>query len=164
MKKTVALLLAACLALALCGCSREDGTAMFYYTRYPDDYLYGMENGVIAGEYRDITSHSDDLKYLLTLYFHGPTLETLRTPFPSGMGLYSVEWSGNTLVIETTSSLTVLTGTDLTLACACLAKTCFSLTDAEAVTIYAGGLGYISMTLTRDSLILYDNTPIPTNE
>ena len=55
-----------------------------------------------------------------------------------------------------------LTGTDLTLACACLARTCFSLTDAESVTISSEGLGFVSMTLTRSSLLLVDETPIPT--
>ena len=67
----------------------------------------------------------------------------------------------NTLIIELTPSLTVLNGTDLTLACACLAKTCFALSDAQAVTISAQGLGFVSMTLTRDSLLLADDTPIP---
>ena len=159
--KRIALLLFAALVLSLAGCAQADDTTAFYYTRYEDAYAYGMENAVIAPEYRQITGHGGDLKYLLTLYFHGPTMEYLRSPFPSGIGLRSVAHVGNTLVIELTPSLTVLNGTDLSLACACLAKTCFGLSDAEAVTISAQGLGFVSMTLTRDSLMLSDDTPIP---
>ena len=59
------------------------------------------------------------------------------------------------------ASLTLLSGVDLTLACACLARTCFSLTDAQSVTISSEGLGFVSMTLTRDSLVLSDDTPLP---
>ena len=55
----------------------------------------------------------------------------------------------------------MLGGTDLTLACACLAQTCFGLSQAESVSISAEGLGIVSMTLTRSSLLLADDTPIP---
>ena len=162
MRKIIALTLAAFLLIGLTGCLETTDTATFYYTRFEDSYLYGMDNAVIAGEYRDVTGHSGDLKYLLTLYFHGPTTEYLRSPFPSGMVLRTVERQGDTVHVALSSSLTMLTGTDLTLACACLARTCFSLTDAQSVTISSDGLGFVSMTLTRDSLLLVDDTPIPT--
>ena len=161
MRKIIALMLAAVLLLGLTGCLQATDTAAFYYARYEDSYLYGMDNAVIAGEFRDITGHRGDLKYLLTLYFHGPTMEYLRSPFPSGLVLRSVEQDGSNLHVELSASLTMLTGTDLTLACACLAQTCFSLTEAETVTIASEGLGFVSMTLTRDSLLLADDTPIP---
>ena len=161
MRKIIALVLAALLLMGLTGCVDSADTAVFYYSRYDNAYLYGQDNAVIAGEYRDVTGHRQDLKYLLTLYFHGPTMEHLRSPFPSGMSLRSVERRQGTLYVELSASLTMLTGTDLTLACACLAKTCFALTDAEAVTISAHGLGFVSMTLTRDSLMLSDDSPIP---
>ena len=161
MKRLFLLILAALLALSLLGCTQTTSDAVFYYTRSPDSYLYGQSDGVIAGEYRDITGHDGDLKYLLTLYFHGPTLEYLRSPFPSGISLRSVERTGGNLSVELSASLTMLTGTDLTLACACLAQTCFTLTDAQSVTISSEGLGFVSITLTRDSLMLTDTTPIP---
>ena len=161
MRKIIALLLAAVLLLGVFGCTQTMDTAVFYYTRYEDSYLYGQENAVIASEYRDITGHAGDLKYLLTLYFHGPTMEALTSPFPSGMGLRSVELVDDTLFIELSSSLTMLGSTDLTLACACLAQTCFGLCEAQSVSISAEGLGIVSMTLTRDSLLLADDTPIP---
>ena len=162
MRKIIALTLAVLLLIGLTGCIAIDETATFYYARFEDSYLYGMDNAVIAGEYRDVSGHSGDLKYLLTLYFHGPTTEYLRSPFPSGMVLRAVERQGDTVHVALSSSLTMLTGTDLTLACACLARTCFSLTEAESVTISSEGLGFVSMTLTRDSLLLVDDTPIPT--
>ena len=162
MRKIIALALAILLMVSLTGCIDTGDTATFYYTRFEDSYLYGMDNAVIAGEYRDIAGHSGDLKYLLTLYFHGPTTEYLCSPFPSGMVLRSVERQGDTVHVALSASLTMLTGTDLTLACACLARTCFSLTDAQSVTISSEGLGFVSMTLTRDSLLLVDDTPIPT--
>ena len=162
MRKIIALALAILLVVSLTGCIDTGDTATFYYTRFEDSYLYGMDNAVIAGEYRDVAGHSGDLKYLLTLYLHGPTMEFLHSPFPSGLVLRSVEQDGSNLHVELSASLTMLTGTDLTLACACLARTCFSLTDAQSVTISSDGLGFVSMTLTRDSLLLVDDTPIPT--
>ena len=162
MRKIIALTLAVLLLIGLTGCIAIDETATFYYARFEDSYLYGMDNAVIAGEYRDVSGHSGDLKYLLTLYFHGPTTEYLRSPFPSGLVLRSVDRVDQTIHVELSASLTMLTGTDLTLACACLARTCFSLTDAQSVTISSDGLGFVSMTLTRDSLLLVDDTPIPT--
>ena len=161
MKRIALLILTAALLASLAGCAQTIEPTVFYYTRYDDAYAYGTETAVIAPEYREINGHGGDLKYLLTLYFHGPTTEALCSPFPSGASLRSVERAGNTLVIELTPSLTVLNGTDLTLACACLAKTCFGLCDADAVTISAQGLGFVSMTHTRDSLMLTDDTPIP---
>ena len=162
MRKIIALMLAAFLLLSLTGCLETTDTVTFYYTRHEDSYLYGLDNGVISGEFREVTGHRGDLKYLLTLYLHGPTMEYLHSPFPSGMVLRTVERQGDTVHVALSASLTMLTGTDLTLACACLAQTCFSLTDAEAVTISSEGLGFVSMTLTRDSLLLVDDTPIPT--
>ena len=158
MKRLIPLLLAVFL---LAGCAQTMDAGRFYYARYEDSYVYGQENAVIAPEYRDVTGHDGDLEYLLTLYFHGPTMESLRSPFPSGISLRSVSRSGSTLFIELSSSLTLLNGTDLTLACACLAQTCFALSDAEAVTISSQGLGFVSVTLTRDSFMLVDDTPIP---
>ena len=163
MRKIIALTLAVLLLIGLTGCIAIDETATFYYARFEDSYLYGMDNAVIAGEYRDVSGHSGDLKYLLTLYFHGPTMEYLRTPFPNGMSLRSVDQVDDMLYVETSSSLTLLRGTDLSLACACLARTCFDLTDASSITITADGLGFVSMTLTRDSILLMDDTPIPNN-
>ena len=162
MRKIIALMLAAALLIGLTGCLETTDTVTFYYARHEDSYLYGLDNGVIAGESREVTGHRGDLKYLLTLYLHGPTMEYLHSPFPSGLVLRSVEQNGSNLHVELSASLTMLTGTDLTLACACLARTCFSLTDAETVTISSDGLGFVSMTLTRSSLLLVDDTPIPT--
>ena len=161
MRKIIALTLCVLLLVGLTGCMEASDTVNFYYARYDDSYTYGQPNAVIAGEPRDVTGHGQDLKYLLTLYFHGPTMEYLRTPFPSGMSLRSVELVDDMLYVQTSSSLTLLRGTDLTLACACLAQTCFDLTDASSITITADGLGYVSMTLTRDSILLMDDTPIP---
>lgn len=160
-KKIIALLLAFCLCAGLSGCLRSADTVAFYYTRHQDSYFYGKPEAVLAGEYRDITGHSQDLEYLLTLYFHGPTMEYLRSPYPSGISVRSIDRLEDTLYVELSSSLTLLRGTDLTLACACLAQTCFGLTDASAITITAEGLCFVSMTLTRDSFLLVDDTPIP---
>ena len=161
MKRIALLCLAAALLVSLAACAQTAHGAVFYYTRTPDTYAYGQMDGVIAGEYRDTTGHDGDLKYLLTLYFHGPTLENLTSPFPSGISLRSVERSGGNLTVALSGSLTLLSGMDLTLACACLAHTCFSLTDAQSVTISSEGLGFVSKTLTRDSLVLSDDTPLP---
>lgn len=158
MKRFCAIVALSALVLSLAACGRADDQVTFYYARRDDQFRYGQADGVIAGENREISGHADDLRYLLILYFHGPTSEALRSPFPSGTSLKAVARQGDTIYIELSSIVSIQQGIDLTLACACLAQTCFSITDARNVSISSEGLGLVSMTLSRDSLMLVDDS------
>lgn len=157
MKRAILLLLVASMALGLAACGSQDAVT-YYYVRDPQAYLYGVADGVMVGESRTAAGHIDDLRYLLILYFHGPVNEALKSPFPSGTTLESLTQKDDAIHIQLSGIVSVLEGADLTLACACLARTCFGLTDAETVTISSTGLGTVSMTLERDSLLLVDDS------
>ena len=157
MKKVLclALLLSLCLSLTACA---KDTAVTYYYVRDEEDYQYGTADGVMVGENREAAGHINDLRYLLILYFHGPVSDNLESPFPSGTGLEELVQDGDTLHIRLSGIVAIMEGTDLTLACACLARTCFGLTDAETVVISAESLSTVSMTFTRDSLLLVDDS------
>ena len=160
MKRFLIFLLILGLALSCWACSDQQSVT-FYYVREEPAYLFGTENAVIVGENRDSAGNIQNLHSLLILYLHGPLNENFRSPFPRGTSLVTVQQEGYHLTVRLSSIASAMKGADLTLACACLAKTCFGLSDAEAVTISAQGLGFVSMTLTRDSLMLSDDTTLP---
>ena len=167
MKKMLCLLLSAVmLLLPACGIGGQNNAVMipFYYLRDPDTFLYGSPDGVISFENRDISGHEAELNYLLMLYLKGPLDEGLESPFPDGSRLLQLIEKNGKLSITLNSSFATLKGMDLTLACVCLAKTCFSLTDAESIRIMgkaADGTISIDETITINSLLLED-TALPT--
>ena len=157
MKRLIAFLLILSLCLSLAACA-DPHAITFYYAREKTEYQYGAADGVMVGESREAAGHVDDLRYLLILYLHGPVSENLRSPFPAGTDLVELTQEGDSLTIRLSSIVSVLEGTDLTLACACLARTCFDLTDVRTVTILAKGLETVSMTMERDDLLLTDDS------
>ncbi len=168
MKKTVCLALCAILVIlsAACGTNgrQEDPEAAFYYLRDPDTYLYGSPAGVVSSEIRDTAGHEGDLDYLLMLYLQGPLDEDLESPFPAGCRLLELTQKEENLTLVLNSNIITLKGMDLTLACVCLARTCFSVTDARTVRIMAkafDGTIAVDETITIDSLLLED-TALPT--
>jgi len=161
MKKILALMLAALLALSLWGCNspeQQDDSVSFYYQRAGGEYLYGQEDGVIAAEPRDISGNRDNLNYLLTLYFHGPLDPALIAPFPADTTLVELVNEGSILKITLSNTFAQLENMELTIACTGLAKTCFDLCDAETVLIETEN-GSISIMITRDNYLLIDSIP-----
>ena len=163
MKRFLSVLAALALALALTACTEPDAVT-FYYVRDESAYQFGTTEGVIAGEDREAAGHVHDLRYLMILYLHGPVSENLRSPFPSGTSLVTLEQTEDTLTIRLSSIASVMKDTDLTLACACIARTCFEITDVQSVTIMATGFGDARMTMTRDSLLLVDDSAASAGE
>ena len=163
MKKILSLCLIGVLLCALLGCSQEseksENTADFYYLR--TSYIYSTEDGIIAPEARDTSSRSSTMLQLLTLYLQGPLDDQLRSPFPAGCSLLDVSRDGSTLCVTLDSGFSKLQDMELTLACACMAKTCFSLFDVTQVQIQsldAKGEEAVNVVLSIDSLLLYDNS------
>ena len=156
MKRFLIFLLILGLALSCWACSDQQSVT-FYYVREEPSYLFGTENAVIVGENRDSAGNIQNLHSLLILYLHGPLNENFRSPFPRGTSLVAVQQEGSHLTVRLSSIASAMKGADLILACACLTKTCFDATDAEIVTIIATGFGNISVTMTRNSLLLTDD-------
>ena len=150
-----------CLALSGCGVSsRYNEPVIFYYLR--ETYQYSDSSGVISAEVREAVGHRDSLSYLLALYLMGPSEEDLRSPFPKDVRILSVEQGSTSIHLELNEAAAHLSDAELSLACACLTLTCAGLTGAEVVTVTSGAR---SITMTPDSLTLYDDvTPATTEE
>ena len=158
MKKTFCLFLALVLLLGICGCRRSDDVR-YYYPR--TEVQYGISDGVIASETRNMDRDDFDLTYLLKLYLEGPVSQELYSPFPTGTALESLSYAGGQLFIVLSEPFATLENLDYTIACICIASTCFELTEADTVTVKTQ---HTSITLTPDLLALEDTAAAPSAE
>ena len=162
MKRIICLMLCMLMAAGLSGCLFHETSEFldpveFFYPRKSTDFIYGSADGVIGSEIREASGHVDDLNYLLSMYLRGPQDSVLRSPFPSGCSLEDIHAEGTTLHIRLSTEFTTLEGTELTLACAALAKTCLTMTDYEYISINAAGeIQTVSIVLDADSVLLAD--------
>lgn len=152
MKRTLILLLVYMLLLS--GCQKKE-VATFYYCQA--DYVYSSSQSIIAGESRDISSHSGDLNFLIPLYLMGPSEKEYVSAFPTDVKLLSVKTQDDALYIELSQILNI-SEAEYVLACACMAMTCMEVTGVQSVTISSAGH---SVTIDTSNLTLYD-TGIPT--
>ena len=157
MKRLTSLLLAGILLLSCSGCVRDPQASEvpFYYRRAEFDF--GTPDGIIAQELHDVSGHTNDLRYLLALYLQGPSDQELILPFPEGTVLAELTQERKTVTITLSAAASGLEELDLTIACVCLAQTCFAICDAQQVHIQSpvspAGKS-VDMTITRDSLLL----------
>lgn len=156
MKKYFALLLTF-LLLPMTGCAQK-ADMQFYYPC--TEIQYGNTDGVISNEARTAPGHEEDLIYLMKLYLEGPLSQNLYSPFPKGTLLQSLTQEDSSIHIKLSGQLDTMSGLDYTIACACIASTCFDLTDAQAVTVSTDQPDGPEMTLNRDSVALYDTRGI----
>ncbi len=163
MKKYVVIFLVLSLISSLCGCNHEKepiDAVQFYYLREEDSYLYGSADGVVTFEDRDPSGHQGDFRYLLTLYLQGPLEDGLESPFPAGCAVTELTRTSTEMTVTLNANFLRLKGMDRTLACVCLARTCFSLANVQKVHIQARDADteeQIYETITIDSLLLEDN-------
>lgn len=168
MKRWFIMVFSLLLLLSVCGCHyNEQGDIRepveFFYPRVSDSFLYGASDGVIAGEIREASGRVGDLNYLLTMYLRGPQSSGLRSPFPAGCKLSAISWEGSILWVSLSSEFAALENLELTLACASLAKTCFSISSAAAVRLMAESeTQTVSMTVSPDDLWLADYSAFET--
>jgi len=168
MKKIILGLMVLSLVFGCIGCGFETESAedsiRFYYPRTANNYEYGSEDGVITYEERDPAGHRNNLRYLLTLYLLGPVEEGLVSPFPEGCQIVHLSRNESEVSMTINSNFVTLKGMDLTLACVCLAQTCFTLTDVPMVRIMAesfDGQIAIDEVIMQNQLISGDE-PVPT--
>ncbi len=166
MRKLTALILLCALSLSGCHFGNDLREPVHFYYPQTQEAIAanGASDGFIVPETREGAGHTGDLNYLLSLYLAGPTQETLRSPFPQGTKLAGITQTEGSLIIALNGAFSQLSGIDLTLACACICTTCFGLTDASQITVTAPATGLypeVSLTLTRDSLTLTDNSTQP---
>ena len=164
MKSIARLIVLLLLLSGLSACHYSDGGEIlepveFFYPRKSANYVYGSSNGVITSESREASGHVNDLDYLLAMYLRGPQDSNLRNPFPAECKVKDVYAEGSTLYVRFSKEFAELENTELTLACASLAKTCFSIIGYESICIDSESDGkLVHMELNPDSMLFFDHS------
>ena len=135
--RPLALLLALCMLLQLCGCAlagqpEEQGNQVsLYYELRDSEDLKSAE--VISAEVRvlDVLSMMD----FFALYFKGPESDALTSPFPPHTGVQDIRYTGDVLTLTMSDEYFSLIGVNLVLANCCIAKTVESYTGRDQVLI-----------------------------
>lgn len=162
MKKILSLLLV--LSLILTGCAgRAEGelepeSPCLYYYRTAETG-YRSETGVIQGERREIAGHEEDISWILEDLLKGPRGADLVSPFPKDLKVLDCQQTDKAIVLEFSGELSNLSGVELSVAAACIARTLFGVCSADTVsmTTQTGLLnGKQSLTLSREGLLLED--------
>ncbi len=165
------------LSLLISGCAfGGDGLkepVTFYYLRdhsTPEGYDAFFTEGAIGSENREAAGHRQDLTYLLKLYLQGPLDSDLKSPFPVASKITDIQQKDRTLTVTMNAVPSRYNDMDLTISCACLARTCMGLVDVDTVTIQAfttDGKTLFTRSFTHDDLIAEDlysqNTEEPSN-
>ena len=161
MKKQICIVLTICILFSCTACAGRQQKlqvpADFYYCT--STITYDSPTGVIASESRETVSFSNDLTAIINHYLEGPQSDLLYSPFPAGSSVIRLQQTGSDISVVFNESFATLTGIKLTLACVCLAKTLFSLSESETVTIRARNSnldGNRDITLTRNNVLTVD--------
>ena len=162
MKRMICLLLVITTLFLLCSCKKNEEVILepvnFYYAK--TDVAFGCDDGVI-GAYVAESAGCNGLTEILQLYLKGCKDNRFHNIFPAGTTLKEATVQGQTAYITLTSDFARLSGTDLTIACACITMTTMELVDVTFVCINANGVpmdGSLNITLSRKDLILIDTT------
>ena len=148
MKRLIAVFLL--IFLILCGCSSQS-KAPFYYCRV--DFQDEPLESIIASENRNITGHEYQLDFLISLYLMGPSNKDFISPFPADVQLQKTQVSGNNLTV-TLTDMEAVSDSRFTIASACMALTCFEISNYETVTVVSGKR---TITLNSNMLTLHDS-------
>ena len=161
MKRKLCVFFLFCMLLSACGNMGEriKEPVTFYYVRSQAQYF--ADDGVIVSEEREASGHRNDLSYLIAIYLMGPIQKDHRSPLPSGTKLYNVSTSPEGTEIRLSDLDDILSDAEYALASACLAKTCFGLTETNRITVVSGER---SVLLTKDSISESDTIPKSTEE
>ncbi len=164
MKRYLCILFLFFYLLTMPGCSQnsdEITTPVNFYYRNAVIEFNGNDS-VISAEIRDSEICSGDLQALISLYLAGPLSDAYISPFPQNVQVVNLSVDGDAVHIVLSDSFAQLKDMDLTLACACLARTIMDLTACNAVNISAAGTllgGKEAMQITRENLLLDRNLP-----
>lgn len=164
MKRWTSLLLILLLLVSTLGCAHTTPApavpVTFYYPA--EETVYDGKTTVIHKEIREGAGYAEDLEGLLNLYLKGPSSESLRSPFPRRVTVSRFTATTNMAILELSSEFAMLSGIDLTLACACIANTLFDLAQLDRVQILVTDSmldGQTSITLDRDDIYFSDAPP-----
>lgn len=132
--------LACALALLLSGCAfqrareeSEGGYAVYFATAASGG------GPAVESERRELPAEADPAEALLAALFSGPLSETLRSPFPQGVHVLSVERDKRALTVDLSERYGGLSGAELTVADYCIALTLCQLPGVDAVSVTVEG-------------------------
>lgn len=159
MKRIIFFFLAITLVLSFCGCKGKPDSieqpASFYYLEA------NAEKNVFAAEIRETKQFSNDLQAIADDYFSGPTGDAYVNVFPADLHTVSVEIQDAKLILTVSDELSLLSGLDLSIACACMGMTLLEITECTQIEILTQTQpldGKSSILLTLDDLYLLDTT------
>lgn len=170
MKRWISLILTLFLLVFAVGCAVNTPAIQVpveYFYPYPlEDIVYNGEPTITKSELWESAGHEGELDFLLNQYFKGPKSEYLTSPFPSNLTVVNCQINEETITLELSAELSQLTGIDLTTACACITQTCLTMyPECNKVQITTGSSlldGMRWITMTRDTMMLMDNSTAPT--
>ena len=116
-------------------------------------------DAVIIGEVWEDASNKEsygqrrDLAYLMALYLMGPIDDNHETPLPPGTRIYSSENNDGIVQLELSEAARSLSDAEFSMAGACLALTCFEVSDCIRVNIVNGDR---TLSLTEETLTMFD--------
>lgn len=163
MKRFLSPFLIVSLILFLYSCHQNpeitDKSVVYYYCK--TEIEFGSNDGIIAHEIRDATGHINDYHYLVEQYLCGPVDKDLISPFPAGITLEELNVDSSKVQIMLSHHLSLLSGSELMTACACLAKTIAGMTGLQTIQISSenGLLNNMEIiTITADSFVYSDDS------
>lgn len=161
MKNVILIILVAAITLLAIGCAKtadvSASTVTFYYIH--NEPAYGTESGVIAANTIEVNQYERDYNQLLATYFNGPTNYDCVSPFPAGITLEELYIDENKAQLVLSPHMATISGSDLTVALACLTRTVIEMTDVKTVQIRISGNqinGEDSVTFTLNSFSQFD--------
>ena len=158
MRRFVSLMLFLYMTVTLWACTSEnkiESPVLFYYPA--KTVSYGSAEGVITPEERESANYKNDPSGLITLYLQGPKSTALRNPFPEDLSVRSYAVLDTEVILELSPHFSNVTGLDLTMACASLARTIFQLTNTEKLTIITEGIVQTHVIYASD--LLFEDIP-----
>lgn len=154
MKRILAVIAAFVICLSLASCTRKnsvsDSAVTFYYKSV--DFQYGSPLGVLASEARNFSEYQSNYEQIIELYLKGPKEHNHISPFPAGIYLKEFTLGADRAYITLSSHISMLSGLDLTIACACLTKTVLGITGVSSIEITAD-----NSTLDGQAYLIYTN-------
>ncbi len=161
MKRILSVLICTALLLCLLGCQADkpdyEQPVQLYYRTAPAEN--GISDSVIGAVTAEGAPYAGDPTAMLNEYLKGTGEAGFLTTFPASTKLLSLEIKDGAVHLLLNASIARLTGADLTVACACIAKTTMELTNTTAIHIRASGDtldGAEEIVMTESSLILED--------
>ena len=154
MKRFVSGLIALMLLLSACGShsKSQSDSVTFYFLQ--QEFQYGHSGSVLAPESREFSGEPRNLSYWMALYLMGPVEDTHITPVPAGTRILCTSLDNGNIQLELSEPAEKMSDAEFSLACTCLSLTCFSITDADEVTIISGDRKIV---LNRKNITLTDD-------